>query len=117
MYDLDPAVLGRFDVVHVADLLLHLRSPIAALAAVRSVTDGEAIITDVFHPGVSGPSRQVVEYRGGWGDLVWWMPSLDALAQMVLDAGFRDVEVVRVYNLARRVDTFGLWRAALRATV
>ena len=116
VYELDPGELGTFDLVHVADLLLHMRSPIAALARLRRVTAGQALISDVIHPGLGRASRALLEYRGGWQEVVWWLPSIDTLAQMVIDAGFAEVEVRLVYNLARRMDTHGLWRAVLLAT-
>lgn len=114
VYDLDPDTHGRFDLVHVGDLLLHLRSPVQALAAVRAVTRGRLLVSDVFDPSLPS-GRRLVEYRGGWDDLVWWQPSLEALGQMVVDAGFSEVEVHRTYNLAQRNSSFGLWRAVLRA--
>jgi tRNA (mo5U34)-methyltransferase len=115
VYDLDPAELGTFDFVHMADLLLHLRSPVEGLAGIRRVTTGQALVTDVFHPGLARPGTHLVEYRGGWDRVLWWLPSLHALAQMVLDAGFAEVQVGLVYNLAQRTQTHGLWRAALLA--
>jgi hypothetical protein len=45
----------------------------------------------------------------------WWMPSLGTLVQMVIDAGFSDVEVVTVYSLVPRGMGDGPWRVALRA--
>src|SRR3954469_5426624 len=41
VYFLEQAEIGSFDVVHVSDLLLHLRSPIEALTAIRGVTAGQ----------------------------------------------------------------------------
>lgn len=117
VYSLDPTEVGSFDFVHVSDLLVHLRSPIEALAAIRGVTTGHALITDVVHPGLAHAGKHLVEYLGGWNGLMWWVPSVDALAQMVLDAGFADVELKLSFNLARRGDTHGLWRASLLAGV
>ena len=115
VYDLDASKLGTFDFVHVADLLVHLRSPIAALTAIRSVCSGELLISDGYDPRLSRPHRHLVEYLGGWDDAVWWLPSLDTFAQMVVDAGFRDVRLHTTYNLARRGEPEGIWRAVLRA--
>lgn len=116
VYCLESAEIGSFDFVHMSDLLLHLRSPIDALAAVRGVTTGQALLTDVVHPGLHA-GKHLVEYRGGWNGVIWWLPSVDTLAQMVLDAGFADVELKMLFNLARRADTHGLWRACLLASV
>lgn len=112
VYDLDPDTLGNFDLVHVSDLLLHLRDPIAALRAVARVTGDRAIITDCFDPEVpAGLSR----YEGGWSVATWWLPSLETLAQMVSDAGFRDVSVRRTFQLGTEAAP-GPWRVSLLAT-
>lgn len=109
VYDLDPDAIGTFDLVHVGDLLLHLENPIAALRAVRSVTAGQALISDCVDRSLgSGLTR----YLGGWSTLVWWLPSLDTLAQMVVDAGFARVSVQALYALGRNNN---VWRAAMLA--
>ncbi|MEI4884358.1 hypothetical protein, partial [Klebsiella pneumoniae] len=64
-------------------------------------------------PGRFGPT---VQYLGGWDDVVWWVPSLASLAQMVIDAGFSSVRLNSVYNLAKTHETDGFWRASLTAT-
>jgi hypothetical protein len=57
-----------------------------------------------------------VRYLGGWSGAVWWMPSLDTLCQMVIDAGFRSAEVLKSYRLdAATEDQRGRWRAIIRA--
>lgn len=118
VYDLDPSELGTFDLIHVADLLLHLRSPIAALTAIRSVACGELLLSDVFSPELSRPGGgQLVQYVGGWENVVWWLPSLDALAQMIVDAGFRNVRTHATYNLAHRDGLSGFWRVIFKAEV
>lgn len=116
IYDLDPSKIGKFDFVHTADVLLHLERPLDALRAVRSVTAGEALIVDSFDPDLEDPSgKSLTQYLGGWWTATWWLPSLQTLAQMVIDAGFSDVTVHRVYTLAKRNEAGGLWRAILKA--
>lgn len=116
VYDLSPEKIGTFDFVHCGDLLLHLREPLKALEAMRSVTTGELLLSegiDAFAPrGQYGPTTQ---YMGGWDDLLWWVPSLDVLAQMVTDAGFRNVRVNCVFNIAKTYESAGFWRASLSA--
>lgn len=114
IYDLDPADVGTFDLVHVADLLIHLECPLAALRAVRSVTRGRALIADCFDPKLEAGT---VRYMGAWTDVPWWLPSLETLGQMVIDAGFATVELRLVYALACRGEDRGHWRASLVATV
>src|SRR4051812_7955726 len=119
VYDLDPASLGTFDFVHVGDVLLHLRDPVGGLAAIRSVTSGVAHIADAADAGPLGGTREhlnLTTYHGGWSSNIWWTPSLQTLAQMLIDAGFADVEAHGLYRLDIRGGP-GAWRAILRATV
>jgi tRNA (mo5U34)-methyltransferase len=113
VYDLDPAEDGHFDFVHVADLLLHLQDPLRALQAIYSVTRGEVLVADCFDPNIeAGTSR----YLGGWANVPWWLPSLETLGQMVMDAGFRNVSVEQVYTLAPKGEAGpGHSRVLLRA--
>ncbi len=115
LYELDPDELGVFDFVHAGDVLLHLARPLDALCAMRRVTadDGMALIVDSFDPSLTDPT--LTHYFGGFANLLWSMPSLHCLVQMVYDAGFSDVEVVSVYNLAAWDDSEGYWRAAMLA--
>lgn len=117
VYDLAAEGLGSFDFVHCADVLLHLERPWQALRAIRSVTSGTALIVDAFEPTLErGPVGPTMEYRGGWFDVIWWIPSLDALAQMVIDAGFSNVRLHRTYNIGQVGNRYGgVWRAALLA--
>ena len=48
VYDVSPEELGHFDFVHMGALMLHLRDPVKALAAVRSVVGGEFLSYDVI---------------------------------------------------------------------
>ena len=116
LYDMDPDRMGTFDLVHIADVLLHLERPLDALRAVRRVTSGEALIVDTYNPTLDDPSgRTLTHYVGGWWDVTWWLPSLDTLAQMVIDAGFSDVQLHKIYTIAKRGETGGYWRAILKA--
>ncbi len=116
VYDLDPDKLGCFELVHAGDLLLHLRDPVRALQQIRGVTGGFALLSDVFDPSLDGSAQGpgLIRYLGA--SACWWTPSLTALAQMVADAGFRDVEVVSIYSLPGRSQAKGPWRVVLKAT-
>ena len=115
LHGLDPDALGTFDFVHAGDVLLHLARPLDGLRGIRRVTaeGGMALLADVFDPGLADPT--LTRYFGGFVDHHWWTPSLDCLAQMVYDAGFSEVELVTVYNLAPWDMPEGHWRAVLRA--
>src|SRR5581483_6532511 len=116
LYALDPADLGTFDLVHSGDVLLHLERPLEALRRYRDMTsaDGTALITDSFDPDLEG---NVTRYFGGFEGLLWWMPSLDCLVQMVYDAGFGAAEVVSIFNLPAWDQDEGYWRAVIKATL
>jgi tRNA (mo5U34)-methyltransferase len=110
VYDLSPKEVGKFDLVHSGDLLLHLAAPWLALAAMRSVTRGAAIIVDRFDPLATGLT---LVYRGGWRGLEWWAPSLATLVQWVVDAGFFDVEVRGTYELGNCFSGGVAWSRAV----
>ena len=116
VYDLDPSTHGTFDIVNVGDLLIHLERPLAALRAIRSVTRSTAYIADVFLADIAG-IRNFVEYAGGWDDIVWWRHSLDALGQIIIDAGFRSVRVHAAYRIRKAWEHEGVWRAVFIAQV
>jgi tRNA (mo5U34)-methyltransferase len=117
VYDLDPNELGVFDLVHAGDLLLHLRDPVLALQRIRSVTAGNALLSDCFDPDLDKVAgRNLTRYLGGWTSVTWWQPGLSTLVQMVTDAGFSEVEVLTTYELPMVGETSGPWRAVLRAT-
>lgn len=118
VYDLDPDEIGTFEFVHAGDLLVHLRDPLRALQRIRAVTSGQLLLSDGIDltapPGAFGPTMQ---YLGGWDDVVWWVPSLDALGQLLIDAGFSSLRLNAVYNLAKTYETDGFWRASVTAAV
>jgi len=92
VFDLDPAVHGRFDIVFCGALLIHLRDPIAALERMRDVCDGELVLVDV----VDG-FLDVVARRRPCASLAavpgqWWRPNSAGLVRMVEVAGFEVVD-------------------------
>ncbi|MEJ7892306.1 MAG: methyltransferase domain-containing protein [Solirubrobacteraceae bacterium] len=89
VYDLDPAVHGRFDVVYLGSLLVHLREPVRALERVRAVCGGDLIVVDGIDLllSLALPSRPVATLDGG-GRPWWWLANQAGLARMVEVAGF-----------------------------
>jgi tRNA (mo5U34)-methyltransferase len=117
VYRLDPDELGKFDLVFAGDLLLHLERPLEALRRIRSVTSAKLVLADRYDPSISRRGSRLIRYEGGWQGLEWWAPSLETLAQWVIDAGFEDVEVKCVYQLATRFsDPAGWHRAVIHAS-
>ena len=89
VYELSPERLGRFDFVFIGNILLHVRDPVGALGAARTVLDGELLSVDVvsllatptspFAPSAL-LSRRNVPY--------WWIPNLSAYRAYFGKAGF-----------------------------
>jgi len=103
LYELSPERLGKFDLVHTGDVLLHLMNPMKALQNICSVTSGYALISDCYFPDLDRMDLgSVTQYLGGRSDCVWWRISLEALEQMILDAGFERVELITKFNYNSR---------------
>lgn len=112
VYDLSPEAVGTFDLVYVGSLLLHLRDPVAALGAVRSVCRGQMLLVDAIDGWLTlrFPRRPVAELDGRdrpW----WWNPNQAALVRMVESAGFR---LLRPAQRVRMPAGRGQGRPALR---
>jgi tRNA (mo5U34)-methyltransferase len=99
VYDLNSAELGTFDLVFIGDVLLHLRNPLDALRAVRSVAKDKFIMVDRYDPAISGTGQRLLRYEGGWAGLEWWAPSIETLEQWVVDAGFAAPTNKGVYRI------------------
>jgi tRNA (mo5U34)-methyltransferase len=121
IYDLDPATVGTFDFVFLGSLLLHLRDPVRALDALRSVVGDEAVIADTVDAIPSFLQRRTPTARlEGVNRPWWWQPNREGLLQMMRSAGFEVVEATRVYLLPLgaghpRSPLRKLWRSARTA--
>jgi tRNA (mo5U34)-methyltransferase len=116
VYDLAPERLGVFDLVHCGDLLLHLRDPALALARIRGVTRGAALISECVFPELDRfDELPLAQYQGGAGDNVWWRFGVTALRAMIADAGFDRVEEVARFRIGPRERPNALWHVVFRA--
>jgi tRNA (mo5U34)-methyltransferase len=100
IYDLSPETIGTFDFVFLGSLLLHLRDPVRALDAMRSVVGDEAVIADTVDlvPSLLRPRTATARLEGvdrPW----WWVPNKAGLHQMIRSAGFEILEATPVYFL------------------
>ena len=101
VYEISPETLdGTFDFVFLGSLLLHLRDPVGALSALRTVVGGEAVIADTVEAIPSylrprTPTARLEGRRRPW----WWQPNRAALLQMIKSAGFELIETTGVYYL------------------
>jgi tRNA (mo5U34)-methyltransferase len=123
VYELDPGSLGAFDVVVCGSLLLHLRDPLRALAAIRAVCGGYFLSTNQVELGLSllHPRRPLFRLDGTSGATQWWLANRAGNRQLLRAAGFEVVEESRQYcepfgpGHARRARSLlqGLGRIAL----
>ena len=88
VYDLNPERVGEFDVVVCGSLMLHLRDPIRALEAIRSVCRGQFLSVEEIKLGLTlrHPRRPFAELLGQRGQ--WWVPTSEGHRRMLEVAGF-----------------------------
>jgi tRNA (mo5U34)-methyltransferase len=98
IYKLSPERLGSFDVVVCGTLLLHLRDPLGALEAVRSVCRGSFLsaeqidlVETFFHR-----RRPLAHLRPG-DPMQWWVPNRAGHEEMLITAGFSIERATRPY--------------------
>jgi tRNA (mo5U34)-methyltransferase len=101
VYDLHPDQVGTFDVVVCGSLMLHLRDPIRALEAIRSVCTGVFLSAEEVRLGLSVVHRGApVATISGHRDLCqWWLPTVAGHRHMVHVAGFRVDRTARPYSI------------------
>jgi tRNA (mo5U34)-methyltransferase len=99
IYDLSPDRLGTFDVVVCGSLLLHLRDPLRALEAVRSVCGGVFLSAEEIRLGLSLliRNRPIAQLNGFGARCQWWVPTAAGHERMVFAAGFEIIERSRPY--------------------
>jgi tRNA (mo5U34)-methyltransferase len=86
--ELSPERMGEFDFVFMGSLLLHLRDPVGALKAVRSVLRGEFLSVDAVSPPLTllHPRQPVARLEApGWP--LWWKLNLQAYRRLFNAAG------------------------------
>jgi SAM-dependent methyltransferase len=91
-----PGDIGDFDVSVFAAILLHLRSPIAALEQAARRTRDAIVVTDTWAFGRESLYDDVMrifpfEDAGRW--TVWWSISAGAVVRMLETLGFRRTDV------------------------
>lgn len=101
IYDLSPERLGTFDVVVCGSLMLHLRDPLRALAAIRSVTGGVFLSAETIDlPLTIAHPRRPVSVLNGMGGLVHWtIPNMAGHRRMVQASGFKIERATRPYTI------------------
>lgn len=101
VYDLSPETVGEFDVVLCGSLLLHLRDPLRALAAIRSVCRGFFLSTNQIDLGrsVRQPRQPLFRLDGLSGLCQWWLPNVAGHRQLVRAGGFDLVRESKPYSI------------------
>jgi tRNA (mo5U34)-methyltransferase len=99
VYDLSPAEVGTFDVVVLGSLLLHLRDPVRALEAIRSVCDGFLLSSEQIDPWetVLHPRKPAFRFDGSGPDLQWFVPNAAGHERLLWAAGFEVEAASRPY--------------------
>jgi tRNA (mo5U34)-methyltransferase len=96
VYDLSEEEVGTFDVVVCGSLLLHLRDPVRALQAIRSVCESWLLsVEEVSLPlSVLGRRRPLADVRFDPVATQWWVPNAAGHARMLEATGFEAVRRV-----------------------
>jgi tRNA (mo5U34)-methyltransferase len=115
IYDFDPAVHGRYDLVFCAAVLLHLTDPLRALYRIYSATKELALISTPIDDEAHGEPR--ARFEGTATGHTFWVPNRTCLMQMARAAGFREVEWVSRFELrsAKEAGGFHDIHGAIRA--
>ena len=99
VYDLSPESVGTFDVVVCGALMLHLRDPLRALQAIRSVCTGSFLSAEEIAIGLSVryPRLPLATLDGLSDRLKWFVPNAAGHFRMVESAGFEIQRRTRPY--------------------
>jgi tRNA (mo5U34)-methyltransferase len=99
-YDLDPNRVGTFDVVVCGSLMLHLRDPVGALEAIRTVCRGCFLSAEQIDLSATllHPRRPVFRLDGMSERLQWWVPNAAGHRRLVEAAGFDIEQEARTYS-------------------
>jgi SAM-dependent methyltransferase len=100
VYDVSPELFGgqTFDIVYMGALLMHVRDPVGALMAARSVCKG-LLVANSLTAGVDTPYPVMQFINNESQAITWWAPNRDCLAAMARGAGFHEVDVSRSVDL------------------
>jgi tRNA (mo5U34)-methyltransferase len=118
VYDLDPAKIGRFDVVLFLGVLYHLKHPLLALERVCAVTKDLAAVesfalTDRFLPGMQVEEHSLLRFFerdefGGQFDN-WFAATPRCLVEMCRTAGFARAELAAMHDYGAAIACHRRW--------
>jgi tRNA (mo5U34)-methyltransferase len=107
IYDLSPETVGTFDLVVCGDLLLHLRDPLRALDAVRSVTGGQFMSCELLDAPLTlmHPHYPAATVYLAHGPRQWSVPNAAAHRRQLVGSGFGIEKAVRYSVPTQHVST------------
>lgn len=118
VYEIQPSLLGTFDIVLLLGVLYHLKHPLLGLERVCSVTRDLCIIDTFVIDGREWqrgerpplPYMEFYERDEMAGQLDNWCgPTVDAVAAMARTAGFATVEILKVTDTTARFAARRRW--------
>jgi tRNA (mo5U34)-methyltransferase len=122
VYDLDPSVLGRFDIVLFLGVLYHLKHPLLALERVCSMTTELAAVDSFVLKRRRGRGRRLARLPmmeffesdefGGQTDN-WVAPTIPCLMSLCRTAGFARVELRNELPTTAALACFRRWDDAV----
>jgi tRNA (mo5U34)-methyltransferase len=102
IYDICPELFGgqTFDLVFAGSVLMHVRDPIGALMALRSVCRHRLIANALrFFQRDEDPFPQMLLLAPSGDRVAWWVPNRACLVEWFNGAGFGRVDADRTVNL------------------
>lgn len=101
VYEATPELLGgRFDLIFMGSVAIHLRDPMLALERLANLCRGRLIFADEYSRRLSlRPGRAAVEFRGHTPWMTWWRPTIRAWMTMIEVAGFDAVRKRSTFNM------------------
>jgi tRNA (mo5U34)-methyltransferase len=107
IYDLSPETVGTFDMVVCGDLLLHLRDPLRALDAVRSVTKGLFMSCELLDAPLTlaHPRYPAATVYLAKGPRQWSVPNAAAHRRQLVASGFEIQRSLRYAVYTQNVST------------
>ncbi|HWH28663.1 MAG TPA: methyltransferase domain-containing protein [Mycobacteriales bacterium] len=94
VYDLTADKIdGPVDLAFIGAMLLHLRDPVGALEAVRSVLEpgGRLVLFEPVDRQLSRKKEPLARFLQGHTIWTWWLPNAACLRDWVTTAGFTDL--------------------------
>lgn len=119
VYDASPDLLGRFDMVFIGSVLIHLRDPVGALMALRTVLaeGGEIVICEEVRRWLDlvGRGTPIARLQAMSPHLTWWIGNRACWEHMLRAAGFEDVRHGATFTIPYRGRRGGIRHGVLAA--